>query len=160
MKNLNRIGIFLATAATLVSAQARADGFICGTDDRELEVQVYNQTDASRGTRNASVMILSDPSADDGSQVIARLDGSNADLSNNGSYYVVQLKQAQETEASDVYVSAFQLSQIETITLDVHFSYEDPLPAGAPMDGTLTLVGTTGHQDRKPVSCVRYLKNG
>jgi hypothetical protein len=138
------------------SGVARADGFLCGTDDRELNITVYHDTQSDEGTRNMAVMILSDPDAPKSQQTLARFDESNAQLSTQGTNYDAQIENTESREA-EVYVSSLPLSNIRSVDLNVAFSYSDPAPSNQTMPGVLTIEATTG-TITKDVSCVRYLK--
>jgi hypothetical protein len=139
-----------------VSGVARADGFLCGTDDRELNITVYHDTKSDEGTRNMAVMILSDPDQPKDQQTIARFDDSNAQLSTQGTDYVAQIDDTSSRQA-DIYVSSLPLSNIRSVDLNVAFSYTDPASNGQTMPGVLTIEATSG-TITKDVSCVRYLK--
>jgi len=58
--------IAFALIALSASAAAHADGFVCQTVAGDLNIKAYNNTDATSGTRNAAVMVLSDPSVSGG----------------------------------------------------------------------------------------------
>jgi hypothetical protein len=160
MKNLKSVVVASSFIALLGLAQtARADGFLCGTDDRELEIQVYQNTLPALGTRNIAVMVMADETLPEGHRLIAKFDESNSALSNTGASYVAQVTTPPQEVASDTYVSDLPLNQIERVEMDVAFTYSNPAPAGQSMPGVLTITTYNGQQDRKDLYCIRYLKN-
>ena len=50
----------ISLLALSLSTVALADGFKCEQREHAVNIQVFNKTQASEGTRNVAVMILSD----------------------------------------------------------------------------------------------------
>lgn len=158
MKKLNPFTFFIFAVIAAFSAPAYADGFVCGTLDRELQIQVYHSTNPAQGTRNVSVMILSDPTAPWGQQTIARMNRMDETLRNNGTSYYAQVLPPRPNTPETSYIGAISLYELRLITLHVHFSYTTPIPPGAPVNGVLVLQKLNGEQLAQDVSCIRYLK--
>lgn len=161
MKKFN-FAILAGTSVILaIASQARADGFICGTDDRELQIQVYNKTNPAQGTRTASVMVLSDPTEEAGQQTLGRFTQINETLTNQGPVYTAFVQDAISNghEVSE-FAAGTRLKQVRTIHLSVNFNYANPVPDNAIVSGTLTFEKLNGSMTEKQITCNRYLKNG
>jgi hypothetical protein len=144
-------------AASFVSTSAFADGFVCTSGD--LKVKVYNQTNPNAGTRNAAVMILSDESVQQGNKTIAKFTAPQT-LSNDAASYTakVDLRYGNSNRAGE-YIAGTRLGQIDTITLDVEFSYNTPVDSGDYAMGLLTVVKRNGDVTELDMDCERYLRN-
>ncbi len=153
MKNLIALMIVLGVA------QAKADGFVCETWDGDLVVKVYNKTQPEDGTRNASVMVLSDPQVQKGRKTIARFQADNEVLTNHSARYEaeVDLRFSDSSRKGEL-IAGTKLGQLDRISLDVAFSYANPTEEGDEMDGTLVLEKRNGQTIKKQLTCVRYLK--
>jgi hypothetical protein len=151
----------IVTALVLISTSAFADGFVCQTRNGDLDVKVYNNTDASRGTRAAAVLVLSDPEATAGNKTVARFTGAAGTLTNTGSSYManVDLRFSDLNNKTALVAGRVQLQELDTVKLDVDFSYSQPLPAGESVNGELTLNTRAGDHIVMDVLCSRYLKN-
>lgn len=151
--------LVISIMAIMSASAAHADGFVCQTGDGDLTVKAFNKTHASEGTRNAAVMVLSDNTADQGNQTIARFTNTQGLVSNSGASYSakVDLRFNNVDVASDN-VDGTQLGLINTIDLDVDFSYAEPLNAGDSTTGVLTLNKRNGEVTRLDLTCTRYLK--
>ena len=148
-------------AVALPSAQALADGFVCGTLDRELQIQVYHSTNPEVGTRTVSAMILADPSNPRGEQTIARFNDTGENLFANGAVYTALIDSNTQTARgpSETFVGATPVSDLHAVQLTVAFNYSEPVAAGTSIPGTLTLQAVDGAQSVTEVTCIRYLKN-
>jgi hypothetical protein len=155
MKNL------MVVALILISAPAFADGFVCQTRNGDLNVKAYNNTDSSKGTRNAAVLLLSDPEAATGNKTIARFTDVTGTLTNAGSSFSanVDLRFKDLSNKTALVAGQVQLQQLDTVKLDVDFSYAQPLPAGENVNGELTLNTRAGDRIVLDMLCQRYLKN-
>jgi hypothetical protein len=155
MKNLA-----LALVALSVSAVAHADGFVCQTHEGDLTIKAYNNTQAENGTRNAAVLVLSDPSVGAGKKTIARFTDINETLTNVGASYdaTVDLR-FNDSDLAGRNIGGTKLGQLKTVHLDVDFSYSTPVAAGASVEGTLVLIKRNGSELTHAVTCTRYLKN-
>ena len=151
----------LLAALALTSASAHADGFKCADSAREgLNVTVYNHTDASEGTRNAAVMIVSDSNINYGNKTIARFKDSSSTLSSSGASYVANVDlRFNDSSRKGELIGGTKLGQLDQIELDVDFSYGSPVEAGTTVPGTLSLVKRDGDVITIDMDCKRYLKN-
>jgi hypothetical protein len=157
MKTLNIVGVL----ALLASAPAAlADGFVCEATDADLLVKVYNQTDASEGTRNAAVMVLSNPSIQSGRKTIARFTDANGRITNKAATYSadVDLRFSDSARKGEL-IAGTKLGQLDTVELAVDFSYANPVEVGTHVEGLLTLNKRNGDAIQLEMDCVRYLKN-
>lgn len=152
--------LIIAILAMGSSTAAFADGFTCTSVDGDLNVKVYNHTDASAGTRNASVMILSDATVQAGRKTIAKFDADNTLLTNSAASYEanVDLRYSDSNRAGEN-IGGTKLGQIDTIALDVDFTYARPVQSGDMLDGKLTITKRNGQEIRINMDCERYLKN-
>src|SRR4051794_24335558 len=91
---MNKLSIVVGMVAMMVWGAAMADGFVCGTNDGALSVKVYNHTDASEGTRNAAVLVISDKSVQGGRKTIAKFSDVESTLVNYGAIYVADVSEA------------------------------------------------------------------
>lgn len=149
----------LALALVFASNSAFADGFVCYNEFEALEVKVYNHTQASRGTRNAAVMILADTGINYGNKTIAKFTDWNQTLSNVGTIYTAKvdhrfLDSGREGEL----IAGTKIGNLKTIELDVDFSYDFPAPEGTEFRGDLTLLKRSGGKIQVAMVCSRYLK--
>jgi hypothetical protein len=147
----------LASFASL--AQARADGFSCQTSEGDLNVRMFNHTQAVEGTRNAAVMVLSDTGVQAGRKTIARFTDVNQTLTNHGATYVARVDlRYNDSGRKGELVSGTKLGELKTIHVDVAFSYARPLRAGQVVYGSMQLVKRNGQKIIRDLSCERYLK--
>ena len=139
---------------------AHADGLRCETHDGALRVTVYDHTSANDGTRNAAVMVFSDPSVQAGRKTIATFNDVKGTLSNTGATYVanVDLRVSGSSRGGE-YLAGTRLMYVDQIVMDVSFLYGDDLPNGEAVEGTLVVIKRDGNRIEKQISCDRYLKN-
>lgn len=149
--------LILSIAIAATSSIAQADGFVCSNDD--IAVKVYNNTEAKVGTRTAAVMVLSDRSVAAGRKTIARFTDTNGRISQKGASYLadVDLRFSDSSRKGEL-IGGTKLGELDTIQLDVDFSYAAPVEAGEMVDGTLTLNKRNGQQIELALECKRYLK--
>lgn len=154
MKTLIAIAALVATGSV-----ASADGFVCVSHAQDLKVSVFNQTEPEAGTRNAAIMVLSDPRVSLGRKTIAKF-SSESLLSNQASTYTadVDLRFANSSRKGEL-IAGTKLGNIDTLTLDVDFTYAAPVPAGAELDAVLTIERRSGAPIHVQMECERYLKN-
>lgn len=154
MKTLIAIAALVATGSV-----ASADGFVCQTAKGDLKVQVFNQTQPEAGTRNAAIMVLSDPRVSLGRKTIAKFHSESL-LSNEASSYSadVDLRYVDSNRKGEL-IAGTKLGFIDTITLDVDFSYASPVAAGTVLDAVLTVAKRDGAVKHVSMECERYLKN-
>jgi hypothetical protein len=145
--------------AMLASQAAFADGFVCENLAENLRLKVFNHTAAAAGTRNASVMIVSDPSVSSGRKTIATFDADNSLVTSQSTTYtaLVDLRFSDSSHKGEA-IAGTKLGNVKYIVLDVDFSYAHPVDAGIEVVGEVILQRRSGDDLRFGVSCVRYLK--
>ena len=150
----------LVIVLALASTSAFADGFVCQTRNNSLTVKAYNNTDASEGTRTAAIMVISDPEVKDGNKTIARFTETKGTVTSSSESYTanVDLRESDSNKAGRL-IGGTKLGQLDTIVLDVDFSYAQPVENGAEIDGVLHLNKRGGGEIALDVECERYLKN-
>lgn len=147
----------MISGLSLISFQVGADGFICRGEQESLVVQVYHST--TKATRSAAVMVVSDPSIGYGRQTIARFLRDNGTLSNEGTTYVGLVDPNQpDTARGGEKIAGTKLGMLASISLDVDFSYAQPVVEGAEIEGLLTLTKLNGEVIEENMECFRYLK--
>jgi hypothetical protein len=161
MTNTKNILAGLLTIAAAFSTSAQADGFRCSSAYGDLNIAVYNHTDAEEGTRNAAIMILSDPRVQEGNKTIARFQDVTGLLENYGAKYVakVDLRYADSSRKGEL-VAGTKLGELNAVVLDVEFSYSSPVSDNEPLRGKVTLHKRNGQRMSAPMVCNRYLKQG
>ena len=157
---MKKIAIAAVSVMVLAaSGAARADGFVCQTVEGDLNVKVFNKTRASEGTRNAAVMVLSDPAVSGGRKTIARFTDANETLANEGARYTANVDlRFNDSERKGELIGGTKLGHLKTIDLDVAFSYADPVADEAGIEGVLTLTKRNGEVITLDLDCARYLK--
>lgn len=145
--------------ALVASNAALADGFECITLDESVIVKVYHHVDASNGTRNGSVMIVSDPSIQVGRRTIASFTDVKGTLDNSGAAYSadVDLRMVESRRGGEN-IGGTKLRYLDSIELVVDFSYATPVAEGEELASVLHLVKRDGDVISKGAVCTRYLK--
>jgi hypothetical protein len=157
MKTFN---ILATLALAALSTAAHADGFNCQTADGSVNVKLYNNTDPSVGTRVAAIMVLSDPSISSGKKTIARFTDVNGTIESRGTTYVANVDlRFNDSSLKGRNFLGTKLNNVDTITADIFFSYNDPVAAGEEVKGSLRIARRSGASIQADLSCVRYLKN-
>jgi hypothetical protein len=152
--------VFAVSAVMAASTAARADGFNCQTVDGDLNIKVYNHTDAADGTRSSAVMVLSDPAVGAGRKTIAKFTDSNETLTNVGASYETRVDlRFNDSGRKGELIAGTKIGYLKTISVDVAFSYNQPVSHGTELEGTLTLVKRDGSEITRDLVCKRYLKN-
>ncbi len=157
MKNvITVLAVVFATAATA----AYADGFKCSATDGSLNVMVYNNVQPEFGTRTAAKMVLSNPVVAYGNKTIATFEDSTGLLSSEGAAYEakVDLRYANSNRKGEL-VAGTKLGYIDSLRLEVPFSYYAPVPAGTRLASVLRIEKRNGDSIDVEMDCVRYLKN-
>lgn len=159
MKLFNVLSV-VTIAASLLAANAKADGFNCQTTGGDLNVKIFNHTDAEAGTRVAAVMVLSDPAVQGGRKTIARFQDVNGVLDSRSSRYEgnVDLRFS-DTKRAGENILGTKLGELDVVIADIDFSYAAPVAAGADLEGSLILVKRNGSRIHAALNCARYLKN-
>lgn len=142
------------------SSAAFADGFMCETRTKKLNVKVFNNTKPEYGTRNAAVMVLSDSSVSSGRKTIARFTDVNNRIINTGAHYIadVDLRYNDSSRKGEL-IGGTKLGELDTVELDVDFNYSQPMAHGEYTRGLLTLNKRNGKIIEFALDCYRYLKN-
>jgi hypothetical protein len=151
--------VILALTVIAAATAARADGFVCQTESG-LNVKVYNHTDASEGTRNGAMMILSDSTVGAGNKTVATFSHVKGTLASSSANYVadVDLRFSGSNRKGEL-LAGTKLGEVDMIVLSVDFSYAAPVEAGVELTGELTLIKRNGQEIIEQASCQRYLKN-
>lgn len=150
--------IFVVLAA-LSSSVAFADGFVCVNESDRIGVKIYNHTHAEDGTRNGAVMIVSNQVSPRGFRTAAKFRDATAKLSNESSVYTAKVDLRYNDTNKDGKIAYVNISDISSITLDVDFSYANPVREGAHVNGNLYLNTRDGETVSYLLDCARYLKN-
>lgn len=151
---------FAIVLAALTATAAHADGFNCQTEAGDLVIKAYNNTQAAEGTRNAAVMIFSDPSVGAGKKTIARFSDANETVRNVGATYEAKVDlRFNDSSLGGRNIGGTKLRFIDTLTLEVAFNYNHPIASGESVEGTLTVLKRNGEELSHAVECTRYLKN-
>jgi hypothetical protein len=150
----------LVLVAMVLSQNAMADGFVCQTEEGDLNIQVYNNTDPSAGTRSVSTMVLSDPAVGHGRKTIAKFTDVKGTLSSNGALYTAKVDlRMVESRAKGELIAGTKLGQLANIIVGVRFSYSQPLRHGEAVTGWAMFQKRNGQESYAQLECVRYLKN-
>jgi hypothetical protein len=145
--------------ATLLGSTAFADGFICDNGAGNLRIKVYHQTQPEMGTRNAAILIASDPTLGAGNKTIATFSADNALLSSHSASYQADVDLRYKTsDRKGENIGGTKLGDLDSIKLDVDYSFSNPVPAGTEVDAELTLVRRASSDIQMPMTCTRYLK--
>ena len=152
--------LILIALTALTTTAAYADGFTCEQPDGNLAVKVYNNTQAANGTRKAAIMVISDQSISYGDKTIARFTDVNGTLENSGATYAANVDlRFNDSDKKGRNIGGTKLGYIDTITLDVAFSYARPLVNGEETKAQLLIAKRDGSQISIDMQCARYLKN-
>lgn len=149
----------VAMIAVLFGSQAFADGFVCENLQQGIRVKVYNHTQSEEGTRNASIMIISDLTVKNGRKTIATFEDSDSLLTNDGATYTskVDLRFSGSERKGELLLGT-KLGEVKFMILDIDYSFNYPVENGAIVDGEFILKQRNGNVIRTDVVCTRYLK--
>jgi hypothetical protein len=151
----------LAAALMTLGSSAFADGFICDNAAGNLRFKVYHQTQPEMGTRKAAILIASNPALADGNKTIATFSSNNALLASQSAVYTADVDLRYKTSNNEnKNIGGAKLGDLDSIILNVNYSFSNPVPAGTSVDAELTLVrrAGSGSDVRMPMNCTRYLK--
>lgn len=142
------------------SGAAMADGFVCQSLNGTYNVKVYNHTDASRGTRTGSIMVISDNRIKAGRKTVATFEAEKTLVSGQGAKYEanVDLRYGGSNRAGEN-VFGTKLGELDVIKLAIAYNYSRPVPAGEELDAQIVAVKRTGAKAKLQMVCTRYLKN-
>jgi len=164
--------LVLPLALIFSGPQAFADGFVCNGQKTGLKITVYNQTQASAGTRTPASFVISDPVAARPNRTIAsfspdrsnssgRLDGT-VEYQGYGSFVAKVSPALAESPSGDRIVAGTKLADLETIHLDVDFSYASGTARLArvteSIPAKISYHERTGAVINEAAVCTRYLK--
>jgi hypothetical protein len=153
------IRISAAAAVAMIGSSALADGFVCDNAAGNLRIKVYHQTQPEMGTRNAAIMIASDPTIGAGRKTIATFTADNALLSSHSALYDANVDlRFKGSSRSGENIGGTKLGEVDHIKLNVDYSFSNPVPAGTEVDAQLTLELRNGSNVRQDMTCTRYLK--
>lgn len=149
--------VFALIAVLVAGSIASAEGFKCETESG-LAVKVYNHTMGA--TRTAAVMIISDTLVGAGNKTIAKFTNVQGNLDSKSATYVanVDLRFSDSSRKGEL-IAGTKLGELDTVVLDVDFSYAAPVAEGTEMAAELTLVKRNGQHIVEQAVCSRYLKN-
>jgi hypothetical protein len=151
--------ITLATLAALASAPALADGFVCNLpDEGNIMIRVYNETHPEDGTRNVAAFVLANPSLKRGERTLARFLSAQEPVESSGASYYVDLSPRVKRLRGDKRLLGTYLKNIDRLTLDVAFNYNQPVAAGTVVDALLEIQKSNGDVQWVDMICERYLK--
>ena len=148
------MGMFAATVA-------KADGFTCVGQNTGLNIKMYNHVHAAAGTRNAAIMIISDPSLDSGSTTIATFSDTKNTASNNGATYVAKVDlRVNGSSNKNANIAGTQLGLLASITAEVDFNYSQNTPSsnGDSFSGKASYAKRDGEVLEEKLECTRYKK--
>lgn len=144
----------------VASGAAMADGFKCYAPEFDQNIKVFNHTHADEGTRNASIMIVSDEAINAGRKTVATFSDVKNTLTNTGASYTAKVDlRVSESNRKGENVFGTKLGEIATVKLNVFFTYGDNLAAGEELEGKLIVTKRNGDKIKSAVECSRYLKN-
>lgn len=144
------------------SASAFADGFICEGLTFGTKIEVYNKLKAAEGTRNVSVMIVSQPSDVAGDQTIAKFSQGQKILIQKGATYIATVDgRYKGVQNQDKKIADTTLSELSTIELIVEFNYrvDTPSQKGQKFAGTANYLKENGSRISENMTCIRYKKH-
>ncbi len=152
--------MIISLLALVGAVSASADGFQCINKSKTTLIKLYNNTQPSAGTRNAAIMVLSDPRVQAGRKTIARFTDVNDTISNHGAKYIanVDLRYGDSSRAGEN-VLGTKLGNIDAIMVAIDFTYSQPTEHGALLAGKAIVAKRNGEETIHPLSCKRYLKN-
>lgn len=158
---MKKIILLTAVVLSAFAANAKADGFVCRTLENDLRVNVYNHVMPQNGTRTGAIMILSNPAVAPGRGTIATFENINELLSNHGPTYVAKVDlRYRNSNRPGEYISGTRLGYVDSILLDVFFSYYNNINRGEILAGQLLITKRDGARIHRNVECARYLKQG
>ena len=152
----------LVLSLNLISL-AHADGFVCTADDSGIKIKVYNQVEPNLGTRSPAVMIISDPTLVKSNQTLVTFSSNLQNLSYRGKGLYSGQVQINAIQNKDALLAGTKLEQLNTIELEVVFSYNtDSTTLAKAVDmvpATLHYYKVSGEAASESATCFRYLKD-
>jgi hypothetical protein len=153
--------VLALVALSLTSLTAHADGLVCVGEQTAISVKVYNNTDATAGTRTPAIMIVSSPFVKYPNKTIAKFSSANETLVYNGygKYEATVDLSVKDSSRGGENIAGTKLSQLSKISLAANFSYSIPVKPGAKISATLSYTKHSGEVLTEKADCTRYLKN-
>ena len=150
----------MITAIVFSSSIAMADGFRCLTMDGDLKINVFNSTDLEVGTRTGAVMIVSDPTVQNGRKSIATFKNSDGLLQSEGTHYEAKVDlRYKNSNRKGENIAGTKLGALSEIHLFINHNYSRPINDGEVTTADLVLLKRSGDTILKQMVCSRYLKN-
>lgn len=158
----------ISIAALLISTTALADGWECWTNSKDIaeyqrvRIKVYNNVMPEEGTRNVAVLVLSNPaySEEEGNRTIAEFEAPLLESEESANYSVnVDDRFSSVRDNAKELIAGTELDQLQSIELDINFSYGAPIADGERTGADLTLTKEDGEQIFQKLLCQRHLKN-
>lgn len=146
----------------LAAVAAKADGFICEGQNTGLVFKMYNHTHAEDGTRNAAIMIISDPAIAYGNKTIVSFSDAKNTLSSKNVVYTgkVDLRVVQSSRKGEN-IAGTKLGELASIKASIFFNYTSDTPSidGDYFGGKASYVKRNGEVLEEKLACTRYKKN-
>ena len=154
--------VMMVVAGMIATTAAQADGFVCQGQNTGLVFKMYNHTQAIDGTRNAAILIISDPAVGAGNKTIASFSDAKSTVSNSGATYTGKVDlRVSESSLGGRNIAGTKLSQLAAITASVDFNYTNDTPSmdGQSFEGQASYAKRNGEILEEKLSCTRYKKN-
>ena len=152
--------ILMILTICAASTQAFADGFRCLSTDGNLKVAIYNQIQPDLGTRNAAMMVLSDPRVQSDRKTIATFSAKTGLLNSDELVYTAKVDlRFKGSNRKGEYLAGTRLGEIATIAVHPGFSYSTPVRHGDDLNAWMRIDKRNGDVIVQILECTRYLKN-
>lgn len=148
----------LILIAALISSSAFASGFVCKTTDGNLNIRIYNQVQPTLGTKNASVMVFSDPKVQSPNRTVAVFKNVKNTLKGGHNMYVGKVDLRYKELTKGEYLLGTRLGYLQYVAVGMAFSESRPVAHGATVRGWLSAKKRDGSYIRRYIVCKRYLK--
>jgi len=143
----------------LTSTAAYADGWNCQTYDDSLNIKIYNHTQPEEGTRNAAIMVLSDPNVQYGRKTIAVFKKADGTLVSDGAKYQATVDHRFViSRRKGELIGGTKIGFLKEIKMYLFFQYSEPVAEDELVQGLMTLVKRNGQNTYQQIECARYLK--
>ena len=147
--------------ALVASQTSFADGFRCVGLTYKQNLEVYNNTKPSLGTRVAAVMVSSDPKIKSNRKTIATFSKVQGLLSSTATVYTADVDSRFTTVARiGENIAGTKLGFLKTIKLAVNFSYAYSTPSysGEKYTAIAKYIKENGEVKSENMVCARYIK--
>ncbi len=154
--------IMMIVMGMMAVTVAKADGFKCVGASTGLIFKMYNHTHAVDGTRNAAIMVISDPAVVYGNKTIVSFTDAKSTLSSKNVVYTgkVDLRVIESSRKGEN-IAGTKLGQLASIKANIFFNYSSDTPSlsGDQMNGVATYAKRDGEKLQEKLLCSRYKKN-